>query len=178
MKTLIIYKSKTGNTKAYAEDIAKKIGGEVIPLKNFKASKAKDYDTIVFGGWVLGGTIQGLNKFLEHYNDFKDKNLIVFSVGLSVPTQEGRSILIEQNLLDMYHIRFYQLRGSFDMKKLHFPYNFMIRSSIKMMTANPDASTDVESLKSLKNNPVEVYDSEKIQKIVIVINSLSVIEAK
>jgi hypothetical protein len=29
--------------------------------------------------------------------------------------------MIEQNLLDMYHVRYYQFRGSFDMKKLHFP---------------------------------------------------------
>ncbi len=178
MKTLVLYKSKTGNTKAYAEDIAKKIGGDVAPLKNFKKQNLENYDTIVFGGWVLGGTIQGLNKFLQRYDEIKSKNIIVFAVGLSVPSQDGRTILIEQNLLDMYHIRFYQLRGSFDMKKLHFPYNFMIKSSIKMMASDPNATADVESLKDLKDHPIDVYDSDKIQKIIIVINSLSVIEAK
>jgi flavodoxin len=33
MKTLILYTSKTGNTKTYAEDIAKQVNADVAPLK-------------------------------------------------------------------------------------------------------------------------------------------------
>ncbi len=178
MKTLILYESKTGNTKAYAEEIAKDTIAETAPLKHFNFKRLTDFETIVFGGWVMGGTIQGLNKFLQHFDKIKDKNVIIFSVGMAIPTQDGRALLIEQNLLDMYHVRFYQLRGSFNMKKLHFPYNLMIQNSIRSMMKNPIEGTDVQFLSSLKDRPIEVYDQEKIQKIVTVINTLAVTEVQ
>jgi menaquinone-dependent protoporphyrinogen IX oxidase len=173
MKTLILYTSKTGNTKVYAEDIAKKVQADVAPLRGYKAKKMAAYDTVVFGGWVEGGTIKGLDKFLSNYSLIEKKNVIVFSVGMSVPSPDGRALLIEQNLLDMYHIRYYQVRGSFDIKKLHFPANFMIMNSLKMIASDPQASLDQKSLLDIKNHPIEVYDHEKIDKIVTVINGLA-----
>jgi menaquinone-dependent protoporphyrinogen IX oxidase len=173
MKTLILYTSKTGNTKAYAEDIAKQVGGDVAPLAHFRMKKLQDYDTVVYGGWVQGGTIKGLDKFLAEYKSIEKKNVLIFSVGMSIPTSDGRSLLIEQNLLDLYHVRFYQVRGSFDMKKLHFPDNFMISNSLKMMANDPSTSPDQAALLSIKEHPIIFYDHYKIAKIVSVINQLS-----
>jgi len=176
MKTLILYTSKTGNTKVYAEDIAKKVQADVFPLKGFRAKKMVNYDTIVFGGWVQAGTIKGLDKFLSNYDAIKAKNVIVFSVGMSIPSPDGRALLIEQNLLDMYHIRYYQVRGSFDIKKLHFPANVMILNSLKMMANDPQATPEQKSLMDIKTHPVTVYDYEKIDKIVAVINGLAFVQ--
>jgi|LAHS01.1.fsa_nt_gb menaquinone-dependent protoporphyrinogen IX oxidase len=173
MKTLILYTSKTGNTKTYAEDIAKQVNADVAPLKGFRLKKMADYDTIVFGGWVEGGTIKGLDKFLAEYPKIEKKNVIVFSVGMSIPTPDGRSLMIEQNLLDMYHVRYYQFRGSFDMKKLHFPYNFLIMNSLKMMANDATATADQKALLGIKDNPIIVYDREKVDKVVSIINQLS-----
>ena len=56
MKTIVLYTSKTGNTAKYAEEIASQVGADVKPLKKFRWKKElKDYDCIVFGGWVMGG---------------------------------------------------------------------------------------------------------------------------
>jgi menaquinone-dependent protoporphyrinogen IX oxidase len=173
MKTLILYTSKTGNTKAYAEDIAKQVAADVAPLKGFRMKKMLDYDTIVFGGWVQGGTIKGLDKFLSDYKSIEKKNVLIFSVGMSIPTSDGRSLMIEQNLLDMYHVRYYQFRGSFDMKKLHFPESFMISNSLKMIANDPAAAPDQQALMGIKDHPIEFYDSEKVAKVVSVINQLS-----
>jgi flavodoxin len=173
MKTLILYTSKTGNTKAYAEDIAKQVGADAAPLKGFRPKKMLDYDTIVYGGWVQGGTIIGLNKFLSDYKLIEKKNVIIFSCGMAIPTSDGRSLMIEQNLLDMYHVRYYQFHGSFDMKKLHFPLNFMIMNSLKMMAQDPSATADQKSLMNIKDHPIVVYDHEKVDKVVAVLNQLS-----
>lgn len=175
MKTLILYTSKTGNTKAYAEDIAKKVQADVAPLRGYHFKKMADYDTVVFGGWVQAGTIIGLDKFLSNYPLIEKKNVLVFSVGMSIPSPDGRALLIEQNLLDMYHIRYYQVRGSFDIKKLHFPANFMIMNSLKMIANDPDATSDQKSLMDVKNHPIIVYDHEKIDKIANVINGLALL---
>ena len=95
---------------------------------------------------------------------------------MSIPSADGRALLIEQNLLDMYHVRYYQVRGSFDIKKLHFPANFMIINSLKMIANDPQTSADQKSLMDIKNRPIIVYDSEKIDKIVNVINGLAFVQ--
>ena len=73
MRTLILYQSKTGNTQKYAEEIAQAIKGDIMPLKKFKAKMIPSYDTIVFGGWVMANKIHGVDDFLAHYEEMKDK---------------------------------------------------------------------------------------------------------
>lgn len=163
-----MYESKTGNVKRYAEDIAKAIGAEIMPIKKFKMRKASQYDCLVFGGWVKGGNIQGIDDFLFDYESFKDKEVIIFSSGMAIPTVEGRAALISQNLLDNYHVRFYQFRGSFDFKKLKRIDAFMFRNALKMMEKKGE-----ESVSFILERPIEFYDREKVEKVIRVINSLS-----
>jgi len=178
MRTLILYVSQAGSTKKYAEDIAASCGADVTPLKRFRARNYKNYDTIVFGGWIMGNTIQGLNKFLSNYGAMKEKNVIVFSSGMSLPSSESRELIIEQNILDLYHVRYYQLRGSFNFKNIKFPYNFLFSNSLRMIARNPDATPDQKVLLELKERPLSYYDQDKVDKIVSVIRSFNVIEAK
>jgi menaquinone-dependent protoporphyrinogen IX oxidase len=173
MKTLILYQSSTGNTQKYAEAIAEGIHGDVSPLKKFKWKNLSQYDTVVFGGWVMGNTIQGLNKFLQHWDDMSKKDVIVFAVGMSFPTEEGRHILIAQNLLDLYHLRFYQFRGSFNYRKLKFPYNFLMYTSLQKIAQDPGASDDQKALVSIKDHPIDVYDSEKVERVLLVLRTLA-----
>ena len=49
MRTLVLYFSKTGNTKKYAEEIAMATHADLLPAPKFKPKMIKDYDTIVFG---------------------------------------------------------------------------------------------------------------------------------
>jgi flavodoxin len=173
MKTIVLYQSSTGCTKKYAEDIAEGIHGDVSPLKKFKWRTLKNYDTVVFGGWVMGNTIQGIDKFFQHWKEMAGKDVILFAVGMSLPSKEGRLILIEQNLLDMYHVRFYQVRGSFDMQKLHFPYKFLMKYTFKRIAADPDAGIDQKAILDLEGHPLIVYDSEQVEKILQVLRIIA-----
>ena len=67
MRTLILYSSSAGSTKAYAEEIALGMGREAIEFnkKKFRKMNLDDYDTIVYGGWVKGSQIQGIDDFLS-----------------------------------------------------------------------------------------------------------------
>jgi menaquinone-dependent protoporphyrinogen IX oxidase len=173
MKTLILYTSKTGSTEKYAKDIASAVGGDAFPLKHFKWKLAENYDIIVYGGWIMGGTIQGLDNFFQNWDKYlSKKQVIIFSTGMTLPTADGRHLLIEQNLLDMYHVRFYQVRGSFDFSKLSFFYKLAIKNSIRMMAKDPDITEGQKSVLDIENHPLEVYDGEKIEKICTVIRSL------
>ena len=175
MRTLILYTSKTGSTKKYAEDIAQAVNGDVFPLKKYKWKDVGDYDSIVFGGWVMGGKIQGIDDFLSHYDEISDKNILVFSSGMGFVTSESRDRLISGNVLDIYHIRYYQLRGSFDYSKLHFPYNFMINTSLRALRKDPDSAQDLSMVENLKETPLELYDQQGIDRIISVLHRLSAV---
>ena len=175
MRTLILYTSKTGNTKKYAEDIAQAVNGDVFPLKKYKWKDVGDYDSIVFGGWVMGGKIQGIDDFLSHYDEISDKNILVFSSGMGFVTSESRDRLISGNVLDIYHIRYYQLRGSFDYSKLHFPYNFMINTSLTALRKDPDSAQDLSMVENLKETPLEFYDQQGVDRIISVLHRLSAV---
>ena len=175
MRTLVLYTSYTGNTKKYAEKIAMGISTEAVPFKKskWKRMDLSAYDTIVYGGWICGSQIQGLDDFLSRYEEMKDKNVIVFCDGMGFVSKESRDNLISANILDLYHIRFYQLRGSFDYSKLRFPKNLMIRLGIKGAVDRNDGNTDVEFLKSILNTPFEYNDQDGVDRILSVLHRLS-----
>ena len=178
MRTLVIYESLTGSAQKYAEDIARTVSGEVIPLKKFKKKMIPQYDVIVFGGWVRGGRIQGLDKFLSSWDDMEGKDVIIFSSGMSIPTKQGRLDLISANLLDLYHVRYYELRGNFDYDKLNFINRMMMDRSLAMIENDPEASVDQKALLSVRDNPIVYYDQERVNRIVEVINGISLEKMK
>ena len=60
MKTIVIYNSQTGFTRRYAQWIAEKSNAECIEFKDAKNTDFASYDTIVFGGWAVAGSISKL----------------------------------------------------------------------------------------------------------------------
>ena len=50
MKSIVIYKSKYGSTKTYAEWIASELSCEALDAKNIKADSLLEYDNIIYGG--------------------------------------------------------------------------------------------------------------------------------
>ena len=166
MRTLVIYYSKTGSTQKYAEEIAQALKADIVPFKKFNKKMIGQYDTFIFGARVMGSRICKADQFLMNYELMKDKNIIMFAVGMSVVTSETRKGLISGNLLDMYHIRFYQLRGSFNYENLSFIDKLIMNNSFRLIAHDPNASVDQKSLLSLKETPIIVYDSDGVNKII------------
>ena len=173
MKTLILYESKRGSTQQYAEDIGKLVLADVMPLKKYKWKNLDEYDIIVFGGWVKGNVIQGVDDFLSHYDEIKEKAVIIFANGLSYPTTEGRDGLISGNILDLYHIRFYQFQGKFDFAKLGMIEKMLVKSSVNRMQNDDNFSEEHKAqMLSLLTTKIDGYDQNGVNKIVAVINRI------
>ena len=175
MRTVIVYYSKTGNTQKYAEDIAEALKADVMPLKQFKKKMVDDYDTIIFGSRVMGNRIQKVDDFLAMYDLMKEKNVILFAVGMSIVTKETRANLISANILDLYHVRFYQLRGSFDFNKLGFFDKFMLNNSLRIISRDPNSTMDQRMLLSIKETPIVCYDDVGVNKIISVVRKLATV---
>lgn len=82
MKAIVIYRSKTGFTKRYAEWIGAALNCEAVAWKDAQAMDLTAYDTLIYGGWFHAGSIIGLKKFLQTAEPMK-KNIVAYAVGAS-----------------------------------------------------------------------------------------------
>ncbi len=81
MKTLVVYKSKTGFTKKYAELIAQEVSCDMVELKKATAVKMSEYDVVVFGTRFFAGMVDDLKKAKELFEQSGAKKFVVFATG-------------------------------------------------------------------------------------------------
>ena len=130
MKTLVVYKSSTGFTEQYANWISEELGCNALSIRKVKKSELEKYDCIVYGGWIMGNMVMGLNKVM----DIKPKKLIVFGVGASPVSNTTIEEIRKQN--NIGDIPLFYMEGGFRFEKLNFIKRLMlkmVKNSIEKM---------------------------------------------
>ena len=80
----VLYKSKYGASKQYAEWIAEDLNCIAIDVKNAIPDDLENYyDTIILGGGLYANSIAGASLIVKKFEKLKNKNLIFFSVGIT-----------------------------------------------------------------------------------------------
>lgn len=118
-KIAVVYKSKRGSTKQYAQWIAEETGADLFDADQCKSPDLSDYDTIVFGGWLRAGGLQGIEFLRKNMDTFCVKDVLAFAVGLNVDgiaaRQECRDINFKKEL---ENVPCYFLRGAYQPDKI------------------------------------------------------------
>ena len=130
MKAVVLYRSKYGSTKQYAEWIAEELGADIFPADAFSPEQFALYDTVVFGAPVFGGAVLGIAAVADHMDVLRDKRLFVFTVGLTPPdAEQSLADLAEKNYPAtlMKHAEFFHFRGALDAKKLTFGHKILLK---------------------------------------------------
>lgn len=83
MRAIVIYKSKYGSTKTYAEWIAQELGCGCTDSKDIKADDLSQYDTIIYGGGLYAEVIAGVILITKNMEKLKGKKLIVYTTGIT-----------------------------------------------------------------------------------------------
>lgn len=114
-KIAVVYKSKRGTTKQYAQWIAEEVGADLFDADQCTGADMSDYDTIVFGGWMRAGGLQGIEFLQKNMSTFCVKDVFAFAVGVNVDDiasrQECRDINFKKELAE---VPCYFLRGAYD----------------------------------------------------------------
>ena len=112
-KTLIIYFSQTGNTKAVCEALQKGLGADIIEVKNASQDKPKKgelpaiapksidltkYSSIILGSPIWAAQIAPAIKAVLKNNDFKGKKVALFTTtNVAIPEEfRGKSKALVQ----------------------------------------------------------------------------------
>lgn len=78
---LVTYKSVTGFTEQYAKWIAEALDCPVAERKDVTAKTMSAYRTVIFGGRLHAGSVDGLKKVKKAFAESGAAELILFAVG-------------------------------------------------------------------------------------------------
>ena len=159
MKTIIIYESGTGFTEQYAKWISEALDCECKKLKKVSPSELKEFDRIVFGGWIIGGGIMGLEKMRSIKKPFA-----VFAVGATLESKEIVSAIKTQNKLD--DIPLFYMTGGFRFEKLNFLYRAMLKTLKKIVAKKTDRTSQEEFMAQYLGTSFDHSEKSQIMPLV------------
>lgn len=114
-RCVVLYQSKYGTTKQYAEWLAEELSCDLIETKKARISHIEKYDTVILGGGIYASGIAGFSFLKKHYERLKNKKLIVFAVGASPYDEKAIAALKERNFKTEYsHIPLFYCRGAWN----------------------------------------------------------------
>lgn len=169
LKTIVIYRSKTGFTRKYAEWIASELGSEIAEYRQIRPEKLHEYDTIIYGGGLYAGGINGLKSFEKNLPYVRDRKIIVFATGATPDrpetTQELRELNFSKDQLEYLH--FFYLRGGFDFSKLGLKDKILM-SLLKAklcMTPESKRTPDETGMLAAYQNPADFTKKKYMEEL-------------
>lgn len=121
-RILVLYGTKYGSTKRYAEWIAEKTHAEIFEVSEFNQSLLNNYATVLFGSPVYMGRIKHIRFVKRNWKILCTKNVGIFSV-TGIPSDDLRQQKVFQaSLPDKIRkkVMYYPLRGAFNYRSLSF----------------------------------------------------------
>lgn len=118
---IILYQSKYGATKKYAQALAKATGFDYMETKGATLSHVSGADTLVLMGGVYASGIAGLNFLKKHIGALKEKHIYVFAVGASPWDESAIQQCKDHNLKgDLASLPLFYGRGMWNLKGMTF----------------------------------------------------------
>ena len=96
-KTIILYRSKTGFSKRYAEWIAEDLGCESRSIQGMKLEDLNDYTLVVYGAGIYAGMISGIGRIKNWMEKSSQKTWIVFATGATPPDEGYEELVFKSN---------------------------------------------------------------------------------
>ncbi len=153
MSMVIVYYSIYGHTQHYAEAIANQLNCPIYSLEEAETINLSSFETLIFGSALYIGKIKG-KKFL---NKHIDKDLKIFTVGLSDPEETNYEEIIEVSVSSQVKDKaeFFHFYGGMDFQALSFIDRNLMRMIKKMQF---DKVPKVERSDNFKKMMAHYYD--------------------
>ena len=168
-KIVVMYKSKYGATKKYAEWLSDELSCDLIETKKADINKIKEYDTIILGGGIYATGIAGISFLKKNYKKLKDKKIAVFAVGASPYNHSAFKVLKEYNLKDtLSDLTCFYCRGSWNEEKMSWKDKTLCKLLKKFVTKKDPADYEPweEALMEAMGSQVDWTDKENIKPII------------
>lgn len=145
MKIIVIYKSKTGFTKRYAQWIAEELKCDMVSYEKVSAASIAEYDCVIYGGGIYAGKIGGLKKIKPLLANKPKTKFIVFATGATPSAAEEvinttwKVNFTEEELEEVPH---FYMQSGLSYEKMGFFDRLMMKAFSKMLSKKEDKSTE------------------------------------
>ncbi|HEY5562603.1 MAG TPA: flavodoxin domain-containing protein [Clostridiaceae bacterium] len=176
MKTVVVYKSKTGFAKKYALWIGEDLTADIFDSSKVTINMLATYDTVIYCSSLYAGGINGIKLITKNLDKLKDIKLVVLSTGVSPSRVNAINEVRDKNftLDEQKYIKFFYLRGGFNFSKLT-PTDKVLMTLLKWKIKykkEKDLTDDERGMLAVYNKPVDFTRRKNIEEIVTYINSL------
>lgn len=145
-KTVVVYQSRYGATKRYAEWIAQELSCDLLNRREIGAAALLPYDTVIYGGGLYAGGLAGVDLLTKNYAQLRGKHMVLFTCGLADPADSDNVDHIRQGLNKALppalreSAEIFHLRGAMDYSRLG-PVHRTMMAMLHKMTLKKDASS-------------------------------------
>lgn len=168
--TLVIYSSRYGSTKRYAQWLAEELDADLLEKSKAKLKDLMDHQNIVYGGSLHAVGISGLDLIKKNLDKLAGKKIAVFSVGCSSIKDSTVQSITKYNFPESGQpgVKLFCLRGGFDYSRLGLIDRILMglmKRKLERMRPE-DRDEDVRGMLEAFQTPVDFTDKRSIEPIV------------
>lgn len=166
-KTVVVYRSKTGYTKKYADWLKEELHCDLLEGNKTKATDLLSYDTIIYGGGIYASQINGVKLITGQMEQLKGKKIIILAVGSAPVKDDTASEILKANIPEEFRdkVKVFCLRGGFDYSKLSFGNKLLMNMIKPMMKKEKQAHPDQENLIDAFYKPQDFTTRENLKPV-------------
>lgn len=174
MRIAVIYKSKTGNAKKFAEMIAKELNADLFSSNMIHVERLFNYDTIIFGGGLYVRGVYGLRNIVNNLDMLQGKNIIVFATGATTPSKDHVNQVLRTNFTEkqLQHMKVFYLHTGLDHSRLSLYDKLAIKFMKRKLEKKASRTEEEESLLRAYRNTIEFNNAEAVQPLVDYVKEL------
>lgn len=149
---IIVYKSKYGAVKKYAEWLSETTGYDCVETKNASIKAVSQYEAIVFCGGIYASGISGLPFLKKHFSELRGKKIAVFCAGASPFDENALKEIKRFNLKgELGEIPLFYGRGAWDESRMSFKDRTLCKM-VQKAVAKKDPDTYEPWMKALMSS--------------------------
>jgi menaquinone-dependent protoporphyrinogen IX oxidase len=173
MKTIVVYRSKSGFVKKYAEWIAAELSADLLEASRVTIHQLMAYDTVIYGGGLYAVGINGVKLITQNLDKLNGKKVIVFASGATPPREEALTEVRNKNFSpeELKRIRFFYFRGGFDYHKLK-PVDKMLMNLLKwILKRKKNLTADERGMLEVYDHPADFTQKKNIDELIQYVRS-------
>lgn len=149
MNAIVIYKTKYGSTKTYAEWIANELSCDIAEAKSVSATDLANYETIIYGGGLYAEVINGVTLITKNMDLLRDKKIAIYTTGITPISCRDYydKYVAEKNFKHGVpeNIRLFNFMGKMVLEELT-PVHRAALKTLKKIMSSKKAPTEMEKL--------------------------------
>ena len=175
MKTIVIYKSKYGSTRTYAEWIAEELSCEAVEASKVKADDLIRVNNIIYGGGLYAEVINGVSLITKNMDKLKDKKIAIYTTGITpIDCREYYDkLVIEKNFKGGVPecVKIFNFTGKMVIDELSLVHRTALKTLKKIMLSKAEPTEMENLLIELCDADGDFSDRSQITDLITYINN-------